>query len=60
MNITHVEDVDKLRRSQYPPLADLVDALYWQSRGDPSKMTAYLAAIEAVKARFPKQPAPPP
>lgn len=42
------------RRSAYPPLEDYVDAVYWQSRGDGSKMEAYLAAIDAVKAQFPK------
>jgi len=54
MNIVHVEDVGALRRALYPPLADLADALYWQSKGDDSKMVAYHAAVEAVKARFPK------
>lgn len=43
-----------LRRTEYPPLTDLADALYWQERGDPSKMVAYLSAVEAVKAAYPK------
>ena len=42
------------RQPEYPPLADLADALYWQSQGDDSKMTAYLAAVEAVKQKYPK------
>ena len=42
------------RKPEYPPLADLADALYWQSQGDESKMTAYLAAVEAVKQKYPK------
>ncbi|MEJ7745346.1 MAG: hypothetical protein WKF61_01035 [Luteimonas sp.] len=54
MNILHTEDVAALRRDAYPPLADLADALYWQSRGDSSKLDAYNAAIAAVKAQFPK------
>ena len=54
MKITHVEDVGRLRQAEYPPLADLADALYWQSKGDSSKMDAYNAAVEAVKQRFPK------
>ena len=54
MRITHVEDVARLRQALYPPLADLADALYWQSKGDNSKMDAYNAAVEAVKQRFPK------
>jgi hypothetical protein len=42
------------REPEYPPLADLADALYWQAQGDESKMTAYLAAVEAVKTKYPK------
>lgn len=42
------------RHSSYPPIADFVDAYYWQARGDGSKMDAYLAACDAVKQRFPK------
>lgn len=45
----------RLRQPEYPPLADLADALYWQSQGDESKMTAYLAAVQAVKDRYPKE-----
>jgi len=56
MIIQHTEDVDALRRAAYPPLADLADALYWQSQGDNSKMDAYNAKIAAVKARYPKNP----
>lgn len=42
------------RQQEYPPLADLADALYWQSQGDDSKMTAYIAACDAVKQKYPK------
>lgn len=42
------------RRFEYPSLEDLADALYWQSQGDSSKMTAYLAAVDAVKTKYPK------
>lgn len=42
------------RISEYPPLQDLADALYWQSKGDNSKMEAYVAACEAVKEKYPK------
>lgn len=48
------QDFDRMRRSAYPPLGDFADALYWQSKGDNSKMTDYLAACEAVKTQFPK------
>lgn len=42
------------RRPEYPPLADLADALYWQAQGDSTKMTIYLAAVQAVKDKYPK------
>jgi hypothetical protein len=42
------------RQPEYPPLADLADALYWQTQGDDRKMTAYLAAVNAVKTKYPK------
>jgi hypothetical protein len=47
-------EYQRLRQLEYPPLADLADALYWQSQGDDSKMTAYLAAVDAVKTKYPK------
>lgn len=47
-------EYQKLRRSEYPPLSDLADAIYWQSQGDNSKMTEYLAAVNAVKLKYPK------
>lgn len=42
------------RALAYPPMADYLDAVYWQSQGDETKMTAYLAAVEAVKEQFPR------
>jgi len=42
------------RQPEYPPLADLADALYHQSKGDETKLTAYLAKCEAVKTKYPK------
>jgi hypothetical protein len=47
-------EYQRLRRPEYPPLADLADALYWQAQGDESKMIAYLAAVNAVKTKYPK------
>jgi hypothetical protein len=43
------------REKEYPPLADLADALYWQAQGDETKMTAYVAKCEAVKQKYPKE-----
>lgn len=43
-----------LRRFEYPSVTELADALYWQSQGDETKMTKYLAAVQAVKIKYPK------
>jgi hypothetical protein len=47
-------EYQRKRLPEYPPLGDLADAIYWQNEGDSSKMTAYLAAVEAVKVKYPK------
>lgn len=49
------EKYKELRSPEYPPLSDLADAIYWQSQGDDSKMKAYLAAVESVKLKYPKE-----
>lgn len=56
MKISHAEDYRQLRRHAYPSAAELADALYWQAKGDDSKMTEYLQKCEAVKLRYPKPP----
>ena len=43
------------RAPEYPPLTDLADALYHQSKSDETKLTAYLAKCEAVKQKYPKE-----
>ena len=42
------------RQPLYPHLADFADAMYWNSKGDASKLTAYYAACEKVKSDNPK------
>ncbi len=42
------------RAFEYPPLADLADAMYWASKGDNTKLDNYYAACEAVKLKYPK------
>lgn len=42
------------RARAYPPMSDFADALYWQSKGDDSKWTAYVLACDQVKQNFPK------
>lgn len=48
-------EYQRKRQPEYPPLADFVDAMYWQTKGDNTKMTAYLAAVDTVKAKYPKE-----
>ena len=48
-------EYQRLRKPDYPPLADFADATYWQARGDDTKMTAYLAAVDLVKQQYPKE-----
>jgi hypothetical protein len=61
MKIEHTTDYTQHRIKEYPPLTQLADALYWQQQGDNSKMQQYLAAVQAVKDKYPKpaDPAPP-
>ena len=42
------------RQPEYPSLATLADALYWNSTGDGTKLDEYYAACAAVKAKYPK------
>ena len=43
-----------IRQPLYPSLGDFADAMYWNSKGDSSKLTAYYAACEKVKTDNPK------
>ena len=51
---TPVESYEGKRVREYPPIPDLIDALYWQSRGDLSKLADYFNRCEAVKRKHPK------
>lgn len=48
-------EYQRKRAPEYPPLTELADALYHQQNGDDTKMTAYLAKVEAVKQKYPKE-----
>ena len=43
-----------IRQPLYPSLGDFADAMYWNSKGDSTKLEAYYAACEKVKADNPK------
>jgi len=42
------------RQPLYPLLEDFADAMYWNSKGDSTKLEAYYAACEKVKTDNPK------
>ena len=42
------------RQPLYPSLGDFADAMYWNSKGDSSKLEAYYTACEKVKTDNPK------
>jgi len=43
-----------VRQPLYPPLGDFADAMYWNSKGDSTKLETYYAACEKVKTDNPK------
>ena len=43
-----------VRQPLYPQLEDFADAMYWNSKGDSTKLEAYYAACEKVKTDNPK------
>ena len=54
INKLNLEEYQQKRSIEYPVLADFADAMYWNSKGDSSKLTAYYAACEKVKTDNPK------
>ena len=42
------------RQPLYPSLGDFADAMYWNSKGDSTKLEAYYADCEKVKTDNPK------
>lgn len=52
--VNHRKGYDTARREEYPGWQDFADAFYWERRGDPKLMEAWLKRIDAVKAKFPK------
>jgi hypothetical protein len=43
-----------VREPLYPSLGEFADAMYWNSKGDSTKLEAYYAACEKVKTDNPK------
>ncbi len=42
---------DKKRAAEYPPITDYIDGVV---KGDQAQIDAYIAACQAVKAKYPK------
>ena len=48
-------EYQRLRVKEYPKVTQLADALYHQMNGNEEPMQQYLAAVQAVKDKYPKQ-----
>ena len=48
------EDYVDVRENLYPNIKDFADAMYWNSKGDSTKLEAYYTACEKVKTDNPK------
>lgn len=49
--VTSVSDYQIQREREYPPMADYLDGVV---KGDQAQIDAYIAACQAVKAKYPK------
>jgi len=47
-------EYQRQRMPEYPPITDYVDACYWASKGDTTKLDEYYAKCEEVKLKYPK------
>ena len=47
-------EYQRLRQPEYPPMVDYLDACYWASKGDNTKLDEYYAKCESVKLKYPK------
>ena len=44
-------EYQRLREPEYPPMVDYLDACYWASKGDNTKLDEYYAKCDAVKLK---------
>jgi hypothetical protein len=49
--VTSVPDYRAQREAEYPPITDYLDGIV---KGDQAQIDAYIAACQAVKAKYPK------
>ena len=50
-NLVDINIYKEQRRSEYPPITDYLDGVV---KGDQAQIDAYIAACQAVKAKYPK------
>lgn len=48
------KEYQRQRAPEYPDLKELADALYWNSKGDSTKLDEYYSKCEEVKSKYPK------
>jgi hypothetical protein len=56
LKLKHTEDYRKLRRAEYPALAEQLDALWHgMNNGKLKKVEPFYSMIKSVKDKFPKE-----
>ena len=50
-NVYNSKEYQRLRQLEYPPITDYLDGVV---KGDQQQIAAYIAACQAVKAKYPK------
>ena len=45
---------DIKRLQEYPSLSEFADAIYWQQKGNNTKLNEWIAKCDAVKSKYPK------
>lgn len=48
-----LSECHKKRQSEYPPISELGDALYWKEQGNDSKYIEYINKCDIVKKKYP-------
>lgn len=48
------KEYQRQRAPEYPDLKELADAMYWNSKGDSTKLDEYYSKCDEVKNKYPK------
>lgn len=49
-----IKQYQRDRVSEYPPIADFIDAYYWSLKGNEELMNIYIDKCDQVKLKYPK------